>query len=102
RCAAEQFALPHFSILLTALRRREDRIDASVHARAIFLQRIECARGGEALQYALVDRARVHAAREVGDVAERLVAARIDDRLDRLGTYALKRGEGIVDRACVD
>ena len=84
RRAAEHVVLADRRGLVLALRGRENRIDARMDARAVALQRIERAGGGKAFQHALVDRARVHAAREVGDVAERLVAARLDDRLDRL------------------
>ena len=84
RRPAEHVALADLGILLAALRGREDRVDARMNARAVRLQRIERAGGRETLQHALVDRARIDAAGEVRDVAERFVAARLDDRLDRL------------------
>ena len=102
RRPAEHVVLADLRSLVLALRRRKDRVDAGVDARAVGLQRIERAGGGEAFQHALVDRARIDAAREVRDVAERLVAARLDDRLDRLPPDAFQRGERVMDRAALD
>ena len=56
----------------------------------------------EAFQHALVDRARIDPAREVREVAERPVAARLDDRLDRLPADALQRRQRVVDRVALD
>src|SRR5256885_249865 len=69
--AAEQLALAHLGVVLPALRSREDRVDARMHARAVALQRIERTGGRKTLQHAFIDRARVHPACKVGDVAER-------------------------------
>ena len=66
------------------------------------LDAVERAGGGEAFQHALVDRARIDAAGEIGEVGERLLAARGDDRLDRLAADALERRERVVDRVAFD
>ena len=73
------------------------RIDAGEDVRAVRLDRVEGAGGGEAFQHALVDRARIDAAGEVREVRKRPLAARRDDRLDRLRADALERRERVVD-----
>ena len=77
-------------------------VDGREHARAIAFERIEGAGGGEALQHALVDRARIDAAGEIGQIGERPLAARLDDRLDRLAADALERRERVVDGVALD
>ena len=69
---------------MRALRRRQHGIDGGEGARAVGLQRVEGAGGGEAFEHALVDRARIDAAGEIGEIGERPLAARRNDRLDRL------------------
>ena len=83
--------------LVLALRHRQHAVDRREHARAVAFERVERARRGEALQHALVDGARIDAAGEVRKVGERLVAARLDDRLDRLAADAFERRERVVD-----
>ena len=97
RTPAEQLGLPDRRVVELALRRRHDSIDGREHARAIAVQRIEGAGGGEAFQHALVDRTRIDAAREIGKIGERLFAARLDDRLDRLPADALEGRQRVVD-----
>ena len=82
-----------------ALRGREQRIDGGEGARAVGLDRVEGAGGGEAFQHALVDGARIDAAAEIGKVGERPFAARGNDALDRLPADAAQRGQR-VDRSC--
>ena len=84
RTATEQLALSEHRVVVAALRGGHDQVHARVRARAVALQRIERAGGREAFQHALVDGARIDPAREVREVAERPVAARLGDRLDRL------------------
>ena len=64
--------------------------------------RVERAGRGEAFQHALVDRARIDAAGEIGEIGERLVAARRDDGVDRLPADALERRERVIDRVAFD
>ena len=80
----------------------EHGVDGGVRARAVRLERVERAGRGEAFQHALVDRARIDAAGEIGEVGERLVAARRDDAVDRLPADALERGERVVDGVALD
>ena len=79
RAAAEHVVLPDRDGLMRALRGRQHRIDGGMRPRPVRLERVEGAGGGEAFQHPLVDRARIDAAGEVGQVGERLVAARRDD-----------------------
>ena len=57
-------------ILVGALRGRQHRVHGRKHSRAIVLDRIERAGGGETLQHPLVDRARIDAAGEIGEIGE--------------------------------
>ena len=61
--AAEQFVLPDRGGLVRALRAAEHRIDRGEGARAVGLELVEGAGGGKAFQHALVDGARIDAAR---------------------------------------
>ena len=70
---------PTRRIVVGALRRGQHRIDGGEGARPVRLERIERAGGGKAFQHPLVDGARIDAAGEVGEIGERLVAARGDD-----------------------
>ena len=78
------------------------RVDGGEDARAVGLELVEGAGGGEAFQHALVDGARIDAVGEVGEIGERPVAARGDDRFDRLPADALERGERVDDGVAVD
>ena len=73
------FVLADRHRLVGALRGRQHGVDGGMGAGAVRLERVEGAGGGEAFQHALVDRARIDAAGEVGEIGERLVAARRDD-----------------------
>ena len=75
--------------------RRQHRSTARKHARAVGLELVEGARGRKTFQHALVDGARIDARGEVGEIAERLAAARRDDRLHCLRADALQRGQRI-------
>src|SRR5262249_29573528 len=90
---------PAFVGLVLALRRCQYRVDGCEDASPIALERVERPGGGETLEHALVDRTRIDAAGEIGKVAERLFAARLDERLDRLAADALESGERVVDGA---
>ena len=70
RGAAEQFVLAARFVVMGALRRREHDIDGRKTARAVRLEAIERAGGGEAFEHALVDGARTDAAAEIGEVGE--------------------------------
>ena len=87
---------------MAALRAAKHGIDRRENARAIGLESIERAGGGEAFQHALVDGARIDAAGEIGEIGERPLARAADDRLDRLPADALERGERVDDRVAVD
>ncbi len=100
--AAEHVVLPDRDGLMRALRGRHHGVDGGVRPRAVRLERIEGAGGGEAFQHALVDRARIDAAGEVGEIGERLVAARRDDAVDRLPADAFERRERVIDRVALD
>ena len=78
------------------------RIDGGMRARAVWLQRIERAGGGEAFEHALVDGARIDAAREIDEVAERLRPARSDNRFHRLRADAFERRQRVTDGALLD
>src|SRR5262249_23968946 len=54
--------------LVCAVRLAQHGIDGGKHARAVALERLECAGSRETFQHALVDRARIDAGREVGEV----------------------------------
>ena len=78
------FRLAARGILVRALRGGEHGIDGGENARPVRFHAVEGAGGSQAFDHPLVDGARVDAAREVGEVGERLFAARVNDRLDRL------------------
>ena len=103
RGAAEQFVLPLLCGVMGALRGCEHGFHGSERARTVRLERIEGAGGGQAFQHALVHRARIDAAGEVGQIGERLCSPRaVDDRFHRLRADALQRRERIDDRVAVD
>ena len=67
------------------------------------LERVEGAGRDQAFQHALVDGARIDAARRNRrGRANGLLAARLDDRFDRLRADALERGERVEDRVALD
>ena len=68
--AAEHVVLPDGRRLVAALAGREDRLRAGEHPRAVGIERVERAGGGQALDHALVDRARINARREIGQRGE--------------------------------
>jgi hypothetical protein len=63
---------------------------------------IESAGGGEAFQHAFVDRARIDAAGEIGEIGERLVAARLDNGVHRLPANAFECRQGVIDGVALD
>ncbi len=82
---------------MRALGAAEHGIDGGKDARAILLELVEGAGGGQTFQHALVDRARIDAGGEIGKVGELALAARGDDLLHRLLADALERGQRIDD-----
>ena len=92
-------ACPTAALSCSAGRHAEDAVDAGGQPRPVGLQFVERAGGDQAFQRALVDDLRVDAPAEIGEVAERLVAARRDQVLDRLRADALDRGQRIEDAA---
>ena len=88
--AAEQFILPERSVLVRRWATASSGVDRREGARAIRLDAIEGAGGGEAFQHPLVERARVDAAGKIREIAERPVARR-DDRFHRLASHAFQR-----------
>ena len=64
-------------------------VDAGKDARAVCLETVEGAGGGQAFQHALVDGARIDARGEIREVGEFALAARGDDRLRRPGRRRL-------------
>ena len=79
RRAAEQLALAERHRIEGALRGREHRVDRREGAGPVALEIVERAGGDEAFQHPLVDRARIDAPGEVGEVAEQALGARRDD-----------------------
>ena len=80
-------------------------ISASTAAKArrpVRLDDVERAGRGEAFQHPLVDRARIDAAAEIGEVGERLFAARLDNALHRLAADAAQRRQRVIDRIALD
>ena len=65
RRTAEHVVLPERRGLVAALAGGKDRLGAGEHARAIGIERVERAGGGEAFDHALVDRARIHPRGEI-------------------------------------
>src|SRR5262245_7971287 len=80
---------------MPALSRCKDGVGGSMRARAVRLNLVEGPRRRKALQHAFVDRTRVDAMCEVGEIAEGPTAARPNDRLDRLAADALEGAERI-------
>ena len=80
-----------------ALRARKHRIDGGEDARTICIEGIERAGGGKAFQHPFVDRVRVDAPREIGQVDKRPLAAGMDDRLDCLAADTFECGERVMD-----
>ena len=102
RRVAEHVVLADGRGLMAALAGGEDRIRAGKDARAVGLQRVEGAGGGEALDDALVDRARIDPRGEIRKRGEQALLALLDDHLDRLRTDALERGKRVIDRVLAD
>ena len=100
--AAEQLRLADRRILVGALRGGEHGVDGGKSARAVFLDGVEGAGGDEAFQHALVDRARIDAAGEIGKIGERPLAARGENALDRLAADAAQRRQRVVDGVARD
>ncbi len=90
RRAAEHVVLADGRGLMAALACGEDRFGAGEHPGAIGIQRVEGAGGGQALDHALVDRARINPRGEIGQRGEQAVFALFDDQLDRLRADALQ------------
>ena len=95
---AEELRLARSRVRAAPLRVGEHRIDGGEGARAVRLQAIEGAGGGKAFERALVERARIDARGEIGEILKRPLAARLYDRLDRLRAHALDRGKRVDDR----
>ena len=87
---------------MRALRDRQHGFDAGEGPRAICLQRIKSAGRRQTFKHALVHRARIDAAGEIGQVGKRFLAARRNDRFDGLRAHAFERGERVMDRVAVD
>jgi hypothetical protein len=79
-----------------ALRGREHGVDGREHAGAVSLQGVERTGGGQALQHALVDGMRVDPSGKIGKTGKGTLAARRDDRLDRLAADTFEGGERVV------
>ena len=88
--------------LVAALARRQDRLGAGEHPRAVGIERVECAGGRKALDHALVDRARINPRGEIGQRREQPLLARLDDQFDRLRADALQRRQRVIDGAVAD
>ena len=84
-----------------ALRGGEHDVDGGEDARAVRLERVEGAGGGEAFQHPLVDGARIDPAGEIAEVREPLIA-RLDDRFDGGTADAFDGGERIPDGGAGD
>ena len=100
--AAEHVVLTDGDGLVAALACRQDGIGAGEHPRAVRVQRIEGAGGGEALDDALVDRARIDPRGEIRKRGEQARLARLDDQVDRLPADALERRQRVVDGVVAD
>ena len=77
--------------LVAALAGGENGLGAGEHARAVGIERVEGAGGGEAFDDALVDGARIDPRGEIRQRGEQPFLARLDDQLDRLRADALQR-----------
>jgi hypothetical protein len=66
--AAEQLRLADRKIVMGALRARKHRIDGGEDARTVCVENIEGAGSGKAFKHPLVDRVRVDARREIGQI----------------------------------
>src|SRR5262245_1386674 len=99
---AKQLALPDRRRVVCALRARQQGIDGSEYARAIFLEGFERACSRKAFEDTFVHGARINASREIREVDEGAILARHDNRLDRLPSDALERGKGVDDRIAID
>ena len=87
---------------MAALARRQDRLGAGEHPRTIGIQRVERAGGGQALDHALVDRARIHPRCEIRQRGEQPVLARLHDQFDRLRADAFEARQRVIDGAVAD
>ena len=70
--AAEQLRLAERGVLVRALRGGEHGVDGGENTRPVLLDGVESAGGDQAFQHPLVDRARIDAAGEIGQIGERL------------------------------
>ena len=87
---------------MRVLRAAEHCINGAKDAGAISLEYIEGARSSETFQHALVDGARIDPSGKVGEVGERAVLPRRDDRLHGLLADTFERSERVDDRVAVD
>src|ERR1051326_1663346 len=78
RYATEQTDLTALLLVLPGLSTANDRIGATEQARPIAVQPVEGARFDQILHLSAIDLARIDPVREVGDVGEPRVAARLD------------------------
>ena len=99
---AEHVVLPDGRGLMAALARRQDRFGAGEHPRAIGIEPVERAGGGQAFDHALVDRARIHPRGEIRQRGEQARLARLHDQLHRLVADALQAGQRVIDGVVAD
>ena len=95
---AEQAALAGLALVGGAMGHRQHRLDRGEGDGAVGLQFVEGAGGGEVLERLLVDRARVDAARQIGERSEPPRPARFDQRRRLAFADALDRAQRIGDR----
>ncbi len=97
--ATEQLRLAVDASVLGAGRDRHDCLDGGMDARPVGFELVEGAGRGQAFEGTLVDGARADPRREVCEVAERPVAAHLDEMLDRVAAHVAQGGQRIVDHA---
>ena len=97
RGSTKHVVLPHGLVRPPLGGMTENIIDGGKRTRAVWLQHVESARIHKALHRALVQRLGVDACGEVGKACERLVAAGIDNGLDRVHADTLDGRKRIED-----
>ena len=102
RRPAEQLVLSDGGGLVRALGGGEHHVDRRGGTGAVGLEPVEGAGRREALEHPLVEGARIDAVGEIGEIRERPLAPRRDDRLDRLPADPLQRRQRIEDGPALD